>query len=82
MPNQEATPGGKLLVEEFICSYGIQEDIHTDQGHQIEAKLFQELCRLLDKNVELERCHTAPSQMARQNTRPDTRGYVISSCVS
>ncbi|PIK61118.1 Retrovirus-related Pol polyprotein from transposon [Apostichopus japonicus] len=38
------------LVEEFICRYGIPSEIHTDQGRQFEAKLFQELCRLLEIN--------------------------------
>ncbi|PIK50755.1 hypothetical protein BSL78_12341 [Apostichopus japonicus] len=50
IPNQEATTVANTLVEEFICRYGIPSEIHTDQGRQFEAKLFQELCRLLEIN--------------------------------
>ena len=47
LANIEAKTVAKKIVEEWICHYGVPMIIHTDQGRQFEAKLFQELCQLL-----------------------------------
>ena len=48
MPNQEAITVATKLVENFITKIGVPMQIHSDQGTQFQAQLFQEMCRLLD----------------------------------
>ncbi|PIK38531.1 hypothetical protein BSL78_24624 [Apostichopus japonicus] len=48
MANMEAETVATLLVEEFICRFGVPEELHTDQGRQFESELFQHMCRMLD----------------------------------
>jgi hypothetical protein len=47
MQNEKAETVAKLLVEEFVCRVGIPAQLHSDQGRQFEAAVFQEMCRLL-----------------------------------
>uniref|UniRef100_A0A5S6Q2I3 RNA-directed DNA polymerase n=2 Tax=Trichuris muris TaxID=70415 RepID=A0A5S6Q2I3_TRIMR len=44
IPDQEAKTVTRVLVNEFICRYGVPEAIHTDQGSQFEAAIFQSMC--------------------------------------
>ena len=37
----------EILVNKFICRFGIPSQIHSDQGPQFEAALFQQMCQLL-----------------------------------
>lgn len=46
--DMEAETVARVLVEEFICRFGVPEELHTDQGRQFESELFQHMCRLLD----------------------------------
>ncbi|XP_052002459.1 protein NYNRIN-like [Xyrauchen texanus] len=50
LPNQEARSVAKVLVEEWVCRYGVPRSLHSDQGRNFESTLFQELCRLLEIN--------------------------------
>ena len=43
----EALSIAKVLVNEFICRFGVPDSIHTDQGKNLEAKVIQEICHLL-----------------------------------
>jgi hypothetical protein len=47
MPNQTAEECARQFVTQFVCRYGIPQQLHSDQGRQFEAKLFQEMCTLL-----------------------------------
>ena len=47
IPNEKAETVSQKLVDEFICRYGIPEEIHTDQGRNFESKIFQNVCQLL-----------------------------------
>jgi hypothetical protein len=47
IPNIEAKTVAKKIVEEWVCRYGAPTLLHSDQGGQFEARLFQELCKLL-----------------------------------
>ena len=47
MKNQEAETVAAIVVREYISRYGAPREIHTDQGRQFEAMLFQEMCGLL-----------------------------------
>ena len=48
--NQEAETIAKVLVEQFICRYGVPLSLHTDQGSNFESNLFQTVCKLLGIN--------------------------------
>jgi len=45
--NMEADTIADKLVEEYICRYGIPEEILTDRGANFMSELFLELCRQL-----------------------------------
>lgn len=48
--NQEAQSIARVLVEEWVCRYGVPRSLHSDQGRNFESGLFKELCRLLQIN--------------------------------
>ena len=48
LPNQQAETVARVLVDEFICRYGVPLQIHNDQGSNFESNLFRHLCKLLD----------------------------------
>lgn len=50
LPNQEAQSVARVLVEEWVCRYGVPRSLHSDQGRNFESLLFKELCRLLQIN--------------------------------
>ncbi len=56
MPDERAETVAKLLVEEFVCRYGIPSQLHSDQGRQFEATVFQEMCALL----QISKTRTTP----------------------
>ena len=56
MKNMEATTVASILVQEFICRFGVPECIHTDQGHNFEAELIKEICKILD----IKKTRTSP----------------------
>ncbi|UYV84759.1 K02A2.6-like [Cordylochernes scorpioides] len=47
IPNQEAKTVEKVLMDNLICRFGVPLELHSDQGRNFEAGVFQELCRLL-----------------------------------
>ena len=47
MPNETAETVAKVLVEHVVCRLGVPAQIHSDQGRQFEAELFQQMCDLL-----------------------------------
>ena len=47
MADMKAETCANLLVKEFICRYGIMEQLHSDQGVQFESEIWQAMCRLL-----------------------------------
>ena len=59
IPNQEATPVARVLVEEFVARFGIPRQIHSDQGRNFESKVFQEMC----KSLEMD--HAPPPSVRR-----------------
>ena len=56
MPNMEARTCAKILVQEVISSFGVPNQIHSDQGRQFESNLFAEICELL----QIEKTRTTP----------------------
>ena len=47
LEDKTAQSVGDKLLSEFICRYGVPRSIHTDQGKEFEALLFQYLCQEL-----------------------------------
>ena len=47
IPDEKADTVAQKLVDEFICRYGVPQEMHSDQGRNFESKLFQEVCRHL-----------------------------------
>ena len=47
MPDSEAITVARLLVNEFICRFGVPEQLHTDQGCNFESTLIKQICQLL-----------------------------------
>uniref|UniRef100_A0A6G3MFZ0 Retrovirus-related Pol polyprotein from transposon 412 (Trinotate prediction) n=1 Tax=Henneguya salminicola TaxID=69463 RepID=A0A6G3MFZ0_HENSL len=45
--NIEAGTVSRLLVDHYICRFGVPERIHTDQGSNFESRLFQNICQTL-----------------------------------
>ena len=48
MLDEKAETVTKLLVEQFVCRYGIPVQLHSDQGRQFEASVFQQMCHLFN----------------------------------
>ena len=47
IPDEQAHTVAQKLVEEFVCRYGVPNEIHSDQGRNFESNLFKEVCALL-----------------------------------
>ena len=65
-PNQTVA---KILVNEFVCRFGIPSYIHCDQGSQFEAALFKQMCQLLGmRKTRTTALHPqSDGQIERQN---------------
>ncbi len=47
MPDQTSETIARLIVEEFFCRFEICEQLHSDQGRQMEGNVFNQTCVLL-----------------------------------
>lgn len=47
LPNQEATTVAEVLVNNWICRYGVPIELHSDQGRNFESEVFRNVCELL-----------------------------------
>ena len=47
LANIEACTVAQAFVEQFVSRFGVPSQVHTDQGKQFEAQLFQEMCAIL-----------------------------------
>ena len=50
LPNQEAKTVATVIVNEFVCRFGVPLELHSDQGTNFESAVFQEMCSLLGIN--------------------------------
>ena len=39
-----------VIVEQFICRFGVLRQLHTDTGSKFDSEMFQHVCQLLDIN--------------------------------
>ena len=47
IPNITAVTVARAFVNHWVSRYGAPEHLHSDQGSQFEAAVFQEMCKLL-----------------------------------
>lgn len=47
LENLEAKTVARVLIDNFICRFGVPLFLHTDQGASFESQLFQEICQIL-----------------------------------
>lgn len=47
IPNQESKTICKAFIDNFITKFGAPAQVHTDQGRNFQADIFQETCKLL-----------------------------------
>ena len=47
IPNQEAKTIAQKLLNEMFLRFSLPERLHSDQGHQFESSIMDELCSLL-----------------------------------
>ena len=50
MPDMTAETCAERFVREFVCRFGVPEQLHSDRGSQFESSLFQGMCKLLRIN--------------------------------
>lgn len=46
--DQEATTVANILVNEFVCLFGVPRMLHSDKGSNFESRVFTEMCKILD----------------------------------
>ena len=54
--NQEAATVAQKLVDEIFCQFSTPEQLHSDQGSQIESQLISEICKIMN----IHKSHTTP----------------------
>ena len=47
LPDATATTVALKLVNEFVCLFGVPQELHSDQGTNFESKVFSEICQIL-----------------------------------
>ena len=65
LPDQEARTFTKAFVDTFVSRFGTPLQVHSDQGRNFEAKIFQEMCTYL----QIEKTRTT-------SLRPQANGSV------
>ena len=48
LKDMEAVSVVRVLVNDFVCRFGVPESLHTDQGRNFESAVIKEVCKLLD----------------------------------
>ena len=54
--DQSAVTTAEHLVNEMFCRFGVPEELHSDQGQNFEAQVFQEVC----KRLGIKKTRTTP----------------------
>ncbi len=47
LPDATASTVALKLVNEFVCRFGVPQELHSDQGTNFESCVFSEMCRVL-----------------------------------
>ena len=46
LPDATASTVAPKLVNEFVCRFGVPQELYSDQGTNFESKVFSEMCRV------------------------------------
>eukprot|EP00731_Ephydatia_muelleri_P019297 Em0012g122a len=69
IPNMEAITVAKCLVNEFICRFGVPEQLHSDQGRNFEISTEQVLQEGIEYVDYLKKRFLLVHQYVRQNAQ-------------
>ena len=70
LPNQEAKTVATVIVNEFVCRFGVPLELHSDQGTNFESAVFQEMCSLLGiKKTRTTPLHPEADGMVKRYNR-------------
>ncbi|XP_038068625.1 uncharacterized protein K02A2.6-like [Patiria miniata] len=47
LPDATAVTVAHTLVTEFVCRFGVPQELHSDQGTNFESEVFREMCQIL-----------------------------------
>ena len=47
LPDATASTVARKLVREFVCRFGVPQELHSDQGANFESEVFREMCQTL-----------------------------------
>ena len=47
LPDATARTVALKLINEFVCRFGVPQELHSDQGSNFESEVFGEMCRIL-----------------------------------
>ena len=47
-PDEKAETVAAIVVQQFICRFGVPRQLHSDKGSNFESNLFQQVCKLLN----------------------------------
>ena len=47
LPDSKAETVAQAFVENFVCRYGVPQELHSDQGRNFESDVFTEMCKIL-----------------------------------
>jgi hypothetical protein len=61
IPHQEASTVGEVLVNKFFYRFGIPWELHSDQGHNFESGLLQEVLQ----HLRVSKMRTTPCTHSR-----------------
>ena len=65
LPDQTAATVADAIVTQFVCRFGVPQQLHSDQGRDFESKLIAQLC----ERLQIEKTRTTPY-------RPQSDGLV------
>ena len=66
LPNQEATTVAEVVVNEFVCRFGVPLEIHSDQGRNFESAAFTEMCNLIGMKTRTTPLHPQSDGMVER----------------
>ena len=80
IPNQEATTVAGKMTDEFFFCFSPPEQLHSDQGRNVESDVIAEVCRLLGVVKTRTTPLLSPVRRPGREIQPHTPRYVGHCC--